>query len=157
MNRKKNTLLILLFLFFYQCGFKVVDYSKINNFKIKEIITKGENRINYKLKSYIKVVSNNNSNTSVNLTLLSNSKTLIKEKNNINEVTKYQLKITAKVNYQVLNTNKTDNFELTTYGDYNVANKSSETLKNRDLLIENLTRELAFQIKRELSKQLNDL
>ena len=48
MSKKKNTFLIIIFLFLYQCGFKVVNYSELNNFNIKEIITEGENKISYK-------------------------------------------------------------------------------------------------------------
>ena len=42
-------------------------------------------------------------------------------------------------------------------GDYLVADKYSETLKNQEQLIENLTRKMTSQIKRELSQRLNDL
>ncbi len=156
MSKKKNTFLIIIFLFLYQCGFKVVNYSELNNFKIQEIITEGENRINYKLKNYIQVISNNNSNTNIVLNLTSKSKSSIKEKNSSNEVTKYQLEITTIINLKELNTNRTDKFELLVNGDYLVDNKYSETLKNQEQLIENLTRKLSSEIKRELSQRLND-
>ena len=156
MSKKKNTFLIIIFLFLYQCGFKVVNYSDLNNFKIQEITTEGENRINYKLKNYIQTISNNNSNTNIVLNLTSKSKNSIKEKNSSNEVTKYQLDITTIINLRELNTNRTDKFELSVNGDYLVDNKYSETLKNQEQLIENLTRKLSSEIKRELSQRLND-
>lgn len=156
MSKKKNTFLIIIFLFLYQCGFKVVNYSELNNFKIQEITTEGENRINYKLKNYIQTISNNNSNTNIVLNLTSKSKNSIKEKNSSNEVTKYQLDITTIINLRELNTNRTDKFELSVNGDYLVDNKYSETLKNQEQLIENLTRKLSSEIKRELSQRLND-
>ena len=156
MSKKKNTFLIIIFLFLYQCGFKVVNYSELNNFKIQKITTEGENRINYKLKNYIQVMSNNNSNTNIVLNLTSKSKSSIKEKNSSNEVTKYQIDIITTINLRELNTNKTDKFELFVNGDYLVDNKYSETLKNQKQLIENLTRKLSTEIKRELSQRLND-
>ena len=156
MSKKKNTFLIIIFLFLYQCGFKVVNYSELNNFKIQEITTEGENRINYKLKNYIQAISNNNSNTNIVLNLTSKSKNSIKEKNSSNEITKYQLDITTIINLRELNTNRTDKFELSVNGDYLVAKKYSETLKNQEQLIENLTRKLSSEIKRELSQRLND-
>ena len=156
MSKKKNTFLIIIFLFLYQCGFKVVNYSELNNFKIQEITTEGENRINYKLKNYIQTISNNNSNTNIVLNLTSKSKNSIKEKNSSNEVTKYQLDITTIINLRELNTNRADKFELSVNGDYLVDNKYSETLKNQEQLIENLTRKLSSEIKRELSQRLND-
>ena len=101
MSKKKNTFLIIMFLFLYQCGFKVVNYSELNNFKIQEITTEGENRINYKLKNYIQAISNNNSNTNIVLNLTSKSKNSIKEKNSSNEITKYQLDITTIINLKL--------------------------------------------------------
>lgn len=157
MLKKKNTFLILIFLFFYQCGFKVIDYSKLNNFSLKDIVTEGENRINYKLKNYIQSISNNSSNNNITLNIKSKSKNSIKEKNSSNEVTKYQVEITSTINYKILSSEKTDNFKLTVNGDYPVANKYSETQKNQEQLIENLTRKLSSEIKRELSRRLNDL
>ena len=139
------------------CGFKVVDYSKLNNFKIYDIVTAGENRINYKVKNNIKVISNNNSSREIIINLFSVSKNSIKEKNNSNEITKYKLEINTKVDYKILNNNKTGNFEMLVSGDYLVAQKYSETLKNQARLIDNLTLEISSQIKRKLSNQLNDL
>jgi len=139
------------------CGFKVVDYSKLNNFKIYDIVTAGENRINYKVKNNIKVISNNNSSREIIINLFSVSKNSIKEKNNSNEITKYKLEINTKVDYKILNNNKTGNFEMLVSGDYLVAQKYSGTLKNRNQLIDNLTQKISSQIKRKLSTQLNDL
>lgn len=154
---KKNTFLLIIFLFLYHCGFKVVNYSELNNFNIKEIITEGENKISYKLKNYIQAISNKNSNTNIILSLNSKSKSSIKEKNSSNEVTKYQLEINTIINLRKLNSDKTNKFEMIVSGDYLVADKYSETLKNQEQLIENLTRKMTSQIKRELSQRLNDL
>ena len=108
------------------------------------------------MKNYIQVISNNNSNTNIVLNIASKSKSSIKEKNSSNEVTKYQLEITTIINLRVLNTSRTDKFELIVNGDYLVADKYSKTLENQEQLIENLTRELSSKIKRELSQRLND-
>ena len=154
---KKNTYLLIIFLFLYHCGFKVVNYSELNNFNIKEIITEGENKISYKLKNYIQTISNKDSDTNIILSLVSRSKSSIKEKNSSNEVTKYQLEITTIISLRKLNSDKTNKFEMLVSGDYLVADKYSETLKNREQLIENLTRKMTSQIKREISQRFNDL
>ena len=154
---KKNTYLLIIFLFLYHCGFKVVNYSELNNFNIKEIITEGENKISYKLKNYIQTISNKDSDTNIILSLASRSKSSIKEKNSSNEVTKYQLEITTIISLRKLNSDKTNKFEMLVSGDYLVADKYSETLKNREQLIENLTRKMTSQIKREISQRFNDL
>ena len=49
----KKSLLIFSLLFLYNCGFKVVDNSNTNDFKIKEIKVIGDKRINYKIKNYL--------------------------------------------------------------------------------------------------------
>ena len=154
---KKNTYLLIIFLFLYHCGFKVVNYSELNNFNIKEIITEGENKISYKLKNYIQTISNKNSDTNIILSLDSRSKSSIKEKNSSNEVTKYQLEITTIISLRKLNSDKTNKFEMLVSGDYLVADKYSETLKNQEQLIENLTRKMTSQIKREISQRFDDL
>ena len=48
-----NIILIYTLLFTLGCGFKVVEKADSNNFKIKEISTNGNNRINYRIKNYI--------------------------------------------------------------------------------------------------------
>ncbi len=154
---KYNFFIIAIMFLLTNCGFKVVDYSKLNNFKIYDFVTTGENRINYKLKNNIKVISNENSNREIIINLFSKSKNTIKEKNSSNEITKYELEINTKVDYKILSDNKTGNFELLVSGDYLVAQKYSETLKNQAQLIDNLTLEISSQIKRKLSRQLNDL
>ena len=152
----KFIIIVIMFLL-TNCGFKAVDYSKVNNFKISDMITTGENRINYKLKNSIKIISNNKSKNKIIIKLFSESKNSIKEKNNNNEITKYKLEIKTKVDYQVLNNNKTGNFEILVSGDYPVDKKYSKTLKNQSQIIENLTQKISTKIKRELSEQLNDL
>ena len=92
MIAKKYSIITLIFLL-TSCGFKVIDYSKLNNFKIESIQTNGENSINYRLKNKIKVISNEQSNNLVKLTIFSRKINNIKEKNIKNEITKYELEI----------------------------------------------------------------
>ena len=56
-----KSILILSLLLTISCGFKIVDKSNTNNFKIKEISTSGNNRINYKIKNHL--LSNTQKNT----------------------------------------------------------------------------------------------
>ncbi len=149
--------IVLLMFTLTNCGFKVVDYSKLNDFNIIDIITKGENKINYKLKNSIKIISNDNSDRKIVINIFSESKNSIKEKNDKNEVTKYKVEINTKVKYEILNNNKSGNFEVLMSSNYLVDQKYSKTLKNQNQVIENLTQKISKKIKRELSKQLNDL
>ncbi len=154
---KKKLILILVIIFLNNCGFKVLDYSQLNNFRIVEVTTSGEISINYKLKNSIKVISNNKSDELIALKLFSESKNTIKEKNDKNEITKYKLEIITEVNYEFLNSGKKGTFKLSVYNDYSVADKYSQTLKNEKNLLEKLTNEMSSKINRRLSQNLNDL
>ncbi len=156
MTTYKFVIIALMFIL-TNCGFKVVDYSKLNNFNIIDIIAKGENKINYKLKNSIKIISNANSDRKIVINIFSESKNSVKEKNDKNEITKYRVEINTRVEYKILNNNKSGNFEVLMSGDYLVDQKYSKTLKNQNQIIENLTQKISSKIKRELSKQLNDL
>ena len=156
MIAKKYSIITLIFLL-TSCGFKVIDYSKLNNFKIESIQTNGENSINYRLKNKIKIISNEQSNNLVKLTIFSRKINNIKEKNIKNEITKYELEIITKVSYEVLNNNIQKSFKINVTGDYPVGQKYSNTIKNQANTLETLTDEVAILIKRKLSQSLNDL
>ena len=156
MIAKKYSIITLIFLL-TSCGFKVIDYSKLNNFKIESIQTNGENSINYRLKNRINIISNEQSNNLVKLTIFSRKINNIKEKNIKNEITKYELEIITKVSYEVLNNNIQKSFKINVTGDYPVGQKYSTTIKNQANTLGTLTDEVAIIIKRKLSQSLNDL
>ena len=54
-----KTFLVAALIFLNNCGFKVVDLSTSNNFTIKNIISTGDKKINYKLKNKLKFNSKN--------------------------------------------------------------------------------------------------
>ena len=102
-------ILILSLLFTLSCGFKIIDESNVNNFKIIEVSTKGNNRINYKIKN--RLLSNNNRENIENI-LSINIKTesikKIKEKNIKNEVTKYELTLNGNIETYLIEKNITN-------------------------------------------------
>ena len=153
---KKKLLLILTFFIISACGFKIANYSKINNFKISKIETTGDNKINYKLKNKIQQMSNANSDKNINLTIITQNNKSIKEKNIKNEITKYRLEFIAKINFKILEINEQNSFDISVIGDYLVSDKYSQTLKNERDLIDNLTDQLSSLIARKLAQSLND-
>ncbi len=152
----KKNIVIAFLLLLTSCGFKVIDYSKQNNFKIEKIQAEGDNAINYRLKNKIKVISNEQSQNIIELNFSSNKNNSIKEKNIKNEITKYNLEIITTINYNFLNKEKKGSFTVTIQGDYTVAQKYSQTLKNQAEALNKLTDELSSEIKRKLSQKLND-
>ena len=106
---KQNLLFALIYFFvFNSCGFKVDNFQQ--NFSINEINSKGDARVNYKIKN--KLLSYNKS-TSQNLIIIninSSKSKSIKEKNINNEVTKYELVLNSKIDYKELNSNLKGSF-----------------------------------------------
>ena len=151
----KRFFLVVLIFFTSSCGFKVVDYSKLTNFRIVNIQTKGEKRINYKLKNKLLINNKDINAKSIDLRLKTTKQKIIKEKNLRNEITKYSLKII--VNVEALHDVEKIFFNIIKSGDYAVNDKYSKTLNNEKKLIELLTDDIADEIYEELINNLNDL
>lgn len=145
--------LIVALIFLTNCGFKVVDLSSSNNFTIKNIISTGDKKINYKLKNKLKFNSKNQASKILFINLDTKKNKVIKERNIKNQITKYSTKIIVNVKYQDVNSNSKGQFTVTKSGDYQVTSQHSGTLRNEKKLDEQLTEKLAEKILNEL-KQL---
>ena len=156
MSKKKYFGVLILFLT-NNCGFKIVKKSEIYNFDINEIITSGDNRINFKIKNNLIFNSNNSEKKLVDIYLETKKSKEVKEKNINNEITKYLITIKSDVKIQELTENKTISFFLETSGDYSIAKQNSQTLSNEKKLIELLTNDLAENIIDKLVNRINDL
>ena len=82
------------------CGFKVV--TNTNNYKFDDIIISGDKRVNYTLKNKLISSSNTKSINVIKLNIFTNKEKIIKEKNISNKVTKYEIKINAKVDFSFI-------------------------------------------------------
>lgn len=126
------------------CGFKVV--TNTNNYKFDDIIMSGDKRINYTLKNKLISSSNSESINVIKLNIFTNKEKLIKEKNISNKVTKYEIKINAKVDYSFIKNGIEDNLAIVETGFYDVGTRYSETLNNEkkliNILIDSLTKEI---------------
>ena len=136
------------------CGFKVV--TNTNNYKFDDIIMSGDKRINYTLKNKLISSSNSESINVIKLNIFTNKEKLIKEKNISNKVTKYEIKINAKVDFSFIKNGIKDNLTIVKTGFYDVGTRYSETLNNEkkltNLLIDSLTKEII----KNLNIKLND-
>ena len=81
----------------------------------------------------------------------------IKEKNISNQITKYEIKIIAKIKYSVISKNISGNFNISKNGIYNVSSRHSETLNNENNLIGLLVDDLSENILENLAAEINDL
>ena len=149
--------LILLFFITSNCGYKVLDNLKSDNFNIKEIKTSGDKRVNFKIKSNLIINSSEDKTNNLILELYTEKKKEIKEKNIKNEITKYQISLSSTVKLDFLENNKKQAFNIISTGDYSVGEKYSTTLKNEKRLIEDLANDLSNKIKNKINLVLNDL
>ena len=136
------------------CGFKVV--TNTNNYKFDDIYISGDKRINYTLKNKLISSSNSKSINVIKLNIFTNKEKIIKEKNISNKVTKYEIKINAKVDFSFIKNGIKDNLTIVKTGFYDVGTRYSETLNNEkkltNLLIDSLTKEII----KNLNIKLND-
>jgi len=149
---KLFTLIVLL----TNCGFKVVNNNELRNFNIVEIETSGESRVNFSLKNNLKNKKINN-NKKIKLDLETDKIKEIKENNIKNEITKYSITITTKVNFELISENKLGEFTVSKKGNYNVQEQYSQTLNNEKNLIDSLTDEIVEEIFNNLAQTVNDL
>ena len=136
------------------CGFKVV--TNTNNYNFDDIIISGDKRVNYTLKNKLISSSNTKSTNVIKLNIFTDKEKIIKEKNISNKVTKYEIKINAKVDYSFIKNGIEDNLTIVKTGFYDVGTRYSETLNNEkkltNLLIDSLTKEII----KNLNIKLND-
>ena len=138
------------------CGFKAVNQEYLSQYKIIELNIKGDARLSYLLKNKLKW-NNEKSDKSIKLNVIINKAKNIREKNIKNEITKYQISITVKTDYYLIEENKSGNFLLSVTGDHNVGSRYRETLNNEKKLINSLMADISEQLFKDLLINLNDL
>ena len=154
---KKIILIIFLLISINNCGFKIAEKKTLRGYFISEINASGEGRINYKIKNLLNANSTDNALKKLKITLNTNKEKKIKEKNINNEITKYQMNITTKVNYENIFQKMSGDFIINVSGEYKVVEKHISTINNEKKLQKNLANEIADRILKELSDKLNDL
>ena len=148
---------ILIFLpFLVSCGFKVVNEYQLRNFDIIEIISSGDNRINFLLKKNLENDKENFS-TKFKLNLETQKIKEIKEKNIKNEITKYSINIKTKINYSIVGSPNEGSFVISKSGNYSLASQYSQTITNEKNLINSLTKQVEEEIITKLINVINDL
>ncbi len=148
---------ITFFLLTTNCGFKVLDKSKNNNFSIQEVRTSGEMRINYKIKNNILINSKEASENQVVINLNTKKIKNIKEKNIKNEITKYEIFLISKVEFFLIKDDIRANFSKSVTGDFTAGNNYSATINNEKKIVDDLVESLSEKILDEIVLKLNDL
>ena len=157
MKKKFLFSIFIIFLVTNNCGFKVVNKSEIYKFDINEIISSGDNRINFKIKNNLRFNSKQSEKKLLDIYLNTKKSKEIKEKNINNEITKYQITITSTIRVKELIDENEISFTITKNGDYSVASQYSQTLTSEKKLIDDLTDDLTDDILDEIVLKLDDL
>ena len=153
----KLKILILIFCMILtsNCGFKLSNVQ--NNYNISEISTKGDKRINYKLKNKILNSSKKENENLILVNISTKKEKNIKEKNIGNEITKYEIIISSNIEFKRITDNNFSTFTVIEKGDYTISKRYSDTLNNEKSLINTLVNDLSDEIIQNLSLKLNDL
>jgi len=146
-----NIFLIFSMLITLSCGFKVLNKSLVNDFKIKEVKASGDKRINFKIKNNLLINDSENSNNIIIINLNTKKIKNVKEKNIKNEITKYQIILDSNIQLNLLGTEKKSQIKLSSSGDYLVAKNYSTTINNEKQLIDNLVENLSEKILDEIN------
>ena len=155
-NMKKY--LILIFILFASCGFKLVDNSNFDKLSYKSLTSKGDKKINFLLRNnLIKRISQNTENGLISIDINSNKIRKIGEKNIKNQITKYRIEINTKMKIIFTKTNKEKEFYFQQNGNYDVSNSQTTTNTNKNKLEDYLTNQISDKILRELLIISNDL
>ena len=157
MKRKILTIFTALILL-TSCGFKVIDKTSSLKYAIKNIESEGDKKVNFFIKNnLIKKFSSGYTDDYVNIKILSNKKRAIKEKNIKNQITKYNISISTKVEIVFANKNIKKIININERGDYDINNNKSVTANNQNNLEKYLARKISKQITDKIIFIINDL
>ena len=150
--KKINLTILVLFVFLSGCGFKPLTMSNLDNVSLVKLETTGNKLINFKVGNYLKQTLNYNKNNPTKIVVKINSKKerSIKEKNNKNEITKYNLEIISEVIVYVLEDNKEFSFTIKKLNEYKVDDQYSNTIQNE----KKATSEIIKILSQEITKNI---
>ena len=157
MYRSVKQILPIIFILLVNCGFKTLDKSSLNNFKINEINTIGDKRINFLVKNKItKFFNSDNPQELLNINLNIKKEKSIKEKNKKNKITKYKIEVVSNFKITFLNKNISKDFTIIEEGYYNVNDNNNTNRENQKTLEINLSEKISEKIVKNIFYVLDD-
>ena len=146
-----------LFLFIITaCGYNVIDQNYSKKINIVETNITGDKRIAYLIRNKF-FKSEKIDDKSVKLDLIIKKIKQIEEKNISNEITKYKVVISVKVNFYLIEDSKSGEFLVSTNGIYSVSERYSETLNSEKTLIKNIVNSISDKIIETLITRIDEL
>ncbi len=154
--KKKLIFGVIIVLLLSSCGFKIINNKELYNYSIIDVKSSGDSKIGFLLKNNLQV-KNEIQNKKIKLSINIIKDKSIKEKNIKNQITKYEISLNLKVEYNLDFSSESGTFSINKIGNYNVEEKYSQTKNNENNLITALTNSLVEEIKINLSEITNDL
>ena len=150
--KKINLTVLTLYIFLSGCGFKPLTMNNVNNISLINLEMTGNKIINFRVGNYLKQTLNYNKNNPNKIIVEINSKKerSIKEKNDKNEITKYNLIIISEVKVNVLENNTNFSFTLKKLNEYKVDSQYSITIQNEKKATNELLNVLAQDITKNI-------
>ena len=154
--KKKLIFGVIIVLLLSSCGFKIINNKELYNYSIIDVKSSGDSKIGFLLKNNLQV-KNEIQNKKIKLSINIIKDKSIKEKNIKNQITKYEISLNLKVEYNLDFSSESGTFSINKIGNYNVEEKYSQTKNNENNLIPALTNSLVEESKINLSEITNDL
>tara|TARA_B100001094_G_C18120869_1_gene766777 strand:- start:383 stop:859 length:477 start_codon:yes stop_codon:yes gene_type:complete len=154
--KKINLTALTLFFLLSGCGFKPLTMNNIDDVSLMKLEMTGNKVINFKISNYLKQILNYKKNNSTKIMVKINSKKerSIKEKNDKNAITKYNLTIISEVKVYVLENNTNFSFTLKKLNEYKVEDQYSLTIQNEkkasneilNILVQDLAKNILLKL-----------
>ena len=152
----KIVLIFSVGIFLVNCGFKTINNSYTNQVKIEEIETEGDSRVNIKIKDFLYLKSQRDTNKFVKIFIKSTKEKTIAEKNSKNKITKYKIKILTEVKYEEINNSKEGFFQINESRVFNVVDNNLKNFDTEKREIDTLSKIIAKEIYNILQLNFND-
>jgi hypothetical protein len=148
MSKRSKILIIFIFIsLLTSCGFKkIAQYESLIN--LQKITINGDNRISYKLKNNIKLISNEAAQNKYNVKIDLTQKKIGKIKDNAGRVTRYTVTFNAELNLENESSQEIVNKSFTKSANYYVASSHSETINNEKNAVKIIIEQISEDIKK---------
>ena len=145
---KKIFILLFTLTFLTNCGFQRVSNDRLNNFQVKDILISGDTKIANRIKNNLMINIRKESPNLISLSLNIKKTKNISEKNSANQITKYSINLIADVVLINEVYDKIDKVKISENMNYNVENTYTQSLKNEQQVIQDLSSKITEEILR---------
>ena len=145
---KKILILIFTLIFLTNCGFQRVSNDRLNNFQVKDFFISGDTKIANRIKNNLMINIRKESPNLISLSLNIKKTKNISEKNSANQITKYSINLIADVVLINEVYDKINKVKISKEMNYNVENTYTQSLKNEQQVILDLSSKITEEILR---------